>query len=468
MLTARTKRCLHLSAETSRRKEVSAMNRKLMRMLIVAAYILLPVVLAAVSLRNRSFLSAGPPFLGIVSYTWLLTGVIIASRPRFIEHYFSLDKLNRFHAIMAVIALAIGATHKLWVTLLWGWVYRFSTIFGDLAIIFFLTIAVLSALIMTNWFGRKKIVKTAKTTLKKYPIANYEKMKVVHNFNILAAVFLAIHVLTMTVIVQGDYLAAAILGGYFALAVSLYIHHKFIKSARLKKNLYTVTATKPEKGNVLEVHLKPDNGEVFPYQAGQFVFLRLHDTEYSSEEHPFSLISAPQNRDEVALAIKDSGDYTHRFQTLQPGVKASLEGPYGGMWRVQEGMHDKAVSIVMFAGGIGITPMLGILENCLRLQFQNRTVLIWSLKNQDEYGFTEKLQKFKDALPDFRLVPFFANENGFLDETKIEKILQEHEIRYEAAEYLLCGPPPFMNAVEAVLLKRGVSKDRIHYETFGL
>ena len=143
------------------------MNRKLMRMLIVAAYILLPVLIAAVSLRNRSFLSAGPPFLGIVSYTWLLTGVIIASRPRFNEHYFSLDKLNRFHAIMAVVALSIGVTHKLWVTVLWGWVYRYSTIFGDLAIIFFLTIAVLSALILTNWFGRKKIVKTAKTTLKK-------------------------------------------------------------------------------------------------------------------------------------------------------------------------------------------------------------------------------------------------------------------------------------------------------------
>ena len=121
-----------------------------MRMLIVAAYILLPVLIAAVSLRNRSFLSAGPPFLGIVSYTWLLTGVIIASRPRFNEYYFSLDKLNRFHAIMAVVALAIGITHKLWVTLLWGWAYRYSTIFGDLAILFFLTIAVLSALVMTN------------------------------------------------------------------------------------------------------------------------------------------------------------------------------------------------------------------------------------------------------------------------------------------------------------------------------
>ena len=51
------------------------MNRKLMRMLIVAAYILLPVFIAAVSLRNRSFLSAGPPFLGsLISYTWAFDG----------------------------------------------------------------------------------------------------------------------------------------------------------------------------------------------------------------------------------------------------------------------------------------------------------------------------------------------------------------------------------------------------------
>lgn len=70
----------------------------------------------------------------------------------------------------------------------------------------------------------------------------------------------------MTVIVQEDYLAAAIFGGYFALAFSLYANHKFIKPARLKA-LFTVTATKPEKGNVLEVHLKPDNGEVFPYPS---------------------------------------------------------------------------------------------------------------------------------------------------------------------------------------------------------
>ena len=69
--------------------------------------------------------------------------------------------------------------------------------------------------------------------------------------------------------------------------------------------------------------------------------------------------------------------------------------------------------------------MLGILENSAHLQFPNRMVLVWSLKSQEEYGFTDKLQSLKDRLPDFRLVPFFANESGFLDEGKIDKILQD-------------------------------------------
>ena len=66
--------------------------------------------------------------------------------------------------------------------------------------------------------------------------------------------------------------------------------------------------------------------------------------------------------------------------------------------------------------------MLGILENSADLQFPNKTVLVWSLKDRNEYGFTEKLQAFKEKLPDFRLVPFFANESAFS--------MKEKSIRY--------------------------------------
>lgn len=444
------------------------MKRKMMRILIFLVYLLGPLFFAAIALRDRAASSAAPPFLGIVAYTWLLAGIIIASRPTFIEKYFSLDKLNKFHAVMAILSLAIGFVHKLWVTALWGKVYRFSTIYGDLAIITFLTIAALTILIMTNWFGKRKVVKATKTLLKKIPFVHYDTMKVVHNFNILAATFLAIHVLTMTLIVKGDILAGTVLGAYFVLAISMYINHKFLKPMRLKKNLYTITSVKPEKGNIVNATMKPDQGEVFPYNAGQFVFMRVMDRRYPFEEHPFSLISAPQNRNEIAVAIKASGDYTKKIQNLEPGTKVTVEGPYGGLWRIEEELQGTEDSLVLFAGGVGITPILGILEDIKHKKLPNKVVLIWSLKDQNEYGFTTQLENYAETIPDFNLVPFFANESGFLNAEKIQDIFQKYDIHYVEGQYLLCGPRPFMDAIEMALAEKGVPKNRVHFEAFAL
>jgi predicted ferric reductase len=443
------------------------MKRKTIRLLIFAAYLLSPLLFAAVAFRNRSSTPIAS-FLGIVAYTWLVAGVIIASRPTFIEKYFSLDKLNKFHAVMAILSLSIGIIHKFWITAVWGEVYGFSTVYGDLAIVTFLAIAAFTILIMTNWFGKWKLMKSIKTVLKKLPFAHYDNMKILHNFNILAATFLAIHVLTMTFVVQGDILAGTVLGAYFAIAVSLYVNHKFLKPMRLKKNLYTITSVQPEKGNILNVAMKPDQGEVFPYNAGQFVFMRVKDKRYPFEEHPFSLISAPQNRKEIAVAIKAAGDYTNKIQDLEPGVKVTVEGPYGGLWRIQEELQNTEDSLVLFAGGVGITPLLGILEDIKHKQLPNKIVLVWSLKDQSEFGFAAQLQSYTETIPDFNLVPFFANESGFLDAGKIQAIFQNKDVHYEKAQYLLCGPRPFMEAIETALAEKGVPKNRIHFEAFAL
>lgn len=121
-------------------------------------------------------------------------------------------------------------------------------------------------------------------------------MKFVHNFNIIAANFLAIHVLTMTIIVQGDYLAAAILGGYFALAFGLYINHKFLKNQSDSKNVHS-HRHQTGKGQRPEVHLKPDSGEIFSYRAGQFVFLRLYDPfVFTGRASVLAGSAAPQDR----------------------------------------------------------------------------------------------------------------------------------------------------------------------------
>ena len=90
------------------------MKRKAIQFMILAIYFLSPLPIAFISLKGLNFSIAAPAFIGILSYTWLLSELITAARPKFIEKYFSLDKFHRFHGIMAIVALALGLLHKEW------------------------------------------------------------------------------------------------------------------------------------------------------------------------------------------------------------------------------------------------------------------------------------------------------------------------------------------------------------------
>ena len=216
------------------------------------------------------------------------------------------------------------------------------------------------------------------------------------------------------------------------------------------------------------VTLKPRNGRIFTYKPGQFVFLRIQDEGYPFEEHPYSLITSPTNPTEIKVAIKDLGDYTHRMQDLPIGINATVEGPYGGVWHVEEKLSDPKENLVLLAGGVGITPMLGILEELSLKKLPNKVLLVWALNEPSELGFAEEFEKFKREIPDFTLIPFYANEKGFLDTEKVQTLFQENELLFDESQCVLCGPKPFMNAVEKALNDSLVQKDKIYYEAFAL
>lgn len=444
------------------------MKRKTMQVLLLGLYFLFPVLIGFISLRDRSLQLAIPAFLGIVAYIWLLAGVIFAARPKFIERYYSLDKLNRFHAVQAIVALVIAIMHGQWEQVIWGDFFRSSTLYGQLAIITFLFLAIMSVLVMTNWFGKKKLVRSLKTGLKSYRVSHYGTMKKIHNLNMLGVFFVAMHVLSMTFRVQGDILTGSIMLGYLIVVLGFYMEHKFFRPYRLRKRPYTVTEVEHQPGRTVVVTMKPDSGRIIRYKPGQFVFMRILEEGYPFEEHPYSLITSPQNPEEIKVAIKDLGDYTHRMQGLPVGVAATVEGPYGGVWHVEDKLEDPKENLIMFAGGVGITPMLGILEELSLKKPPNKVVLVWGLNEPSEFAFREQFEKFKREIPDFTLIPFFANEKGFLNTEKVQALFQENDLLFEESQCVLCGPKLFMLAVEKALADSRVQKDNIHYEAFAL
>lgn len=67
-----------------------------------------------------------------------------------------------------------------------------------------------------------------------------------------------------------------------------------------------------------------------PYHAGDFYFIRFdHAFRGSGEEHPFSVASVPNQKNEVTFMVQRLGDYTDQVAQVPVGTKVKLEGPFG-------------------------------------------------------------------------------------------------------------------------------------------
>ena len=53
------------------------------------------------------------------------------------------------------------------------------------------------------------------------------------------------------------------------------------------------------------------------------------------------------------------------------------------------------------------------------------------------------------------------HSNGLIDEALLDAL------SVDGAHYYLCGPEPMLRHVHALLSRRGVPMDRVHYEFFG-
>ena len=118
---------------------------------------------------------------------------------------------------------------------------------------------------------------------------------------------------------------------------------KRIKEARIKKSFF-------------EISMVPEHKPI-KYKSGQFVFVRFYNQRLTKESHTFS-IASKSNDETLRIVVKKLGDYTSNMEELKVGDKVAVEGPYG-RFNYKNYSRDQ----VWIAGGIGITPFLGMVRD---------------------------------------------------------------------------------------------------------
>lgn len=237
---------------------------------------------------------------------------------------------------------------------------------------------------------------------------------------------------------------------------------------QVKLRNYIIKENRPIARGIFELVLENNDGEpIPPFLSGQWVGLHLLNpdgTEWARAA--YSIATTPSHGvREIVLGIKVEKDFTKRASELKPGDRVMLQGPFGVFT-----IKPDAERLVMFAGGIGITPILSMIRDLAGASHQPETTLFYSGKACDSMAYWDEIKGYAKTCPWFKLVGVCTEEADpdWEGETKRVDIqmMDAHIKDYSKGLYLLCGPRSFMDSLTEILYRKGVLKSQIRKELF--
>jgi len=255
-----------------------------------------------------------------------------------------------------------------------------------------------------------------------------------------------------------------------ALALVVFIYHRFVRPLLLDRHRYRVVAVRQETNNVWTVTLAPPKGERrYAYLPGQFQFITFHRGRgLPEEEHHWTISSSPTEKTSVSSTIKELGDFTATIGQTKPGDTATIHAPFG---RFSYVLHPDERDLVFIAGGIGITPLMGMLRHMRDTKAALPVLLLYANKDEGEICFKKELVAIeKGRYPRLKVVHVLSSpatgwkgESGRIDRERIEQYCGK-DIGKKA--FYICGPPGLLEATIATLRALGVPDGRMHIEIF--
>lgn len=256
-------------------------------------------------------------------------------------------------------------------------------------------------------------------------------------------------------------------------ARQLHFHRlKLAKKEDLTKNTF-----------ILEFEIPGDLKTNFDFEAGQYVTLRLNENGISHQKD-YSMTSAPYEG-KIALGIKinreDSfAEALHR--KLKEGDLVDVSEPRGRFTLISKPHEFR--TIIAFAGGIGITPVLSHLKNLLHTEPRTRIFLFYGNRSDETIAFKKDLDLLVQHHVDRLEIHYFFSQQkignglfeGHINGKKVALIInqllmlddtdEESTIWDSVDEVLICGKGEMIKSVANACYEHGIPKKNIHFELF--
>jgi ferredoxin-NADP reductase len=242
---------------------------------------------------------------------------------------------------------------------------------------------------------------------------------------------------------------------------------------------FHVTALNYVADDVLEVTLAAQDGRRLPdYRPGQHITLEVDLDGDTTLTRSYSLVGPAREheRHTFRIAVRrqigrtEHGDEWigafsgHLHTQICVGDALRVGGPSGNFVIPERSPQP----VVLFAGGIGITPFLSYLESLKGADDMPEVQLHYANRNGRTTAYGERLQELARGLPRLS-VTYYYNEPLPTDigaHEALDAHVVSDELIQARARFYMCGPPGMMDSLRDGLTARGVPSFDIFHEIF--
>ncbi|MEV8042555.1 globin domain-containing protein [Streptomyces griseoluteus] len=219
----------------------------------------------------------------------------------------------------------------------------------------------------------------------------------------------------------------------------------------------------PETADVVTLRLRPvDGGPVSGFRAGQYVSVGVDLPDGAHQIRQYSISGAPGaglRQISVKRVEGEVSAFLHAHAAV--GDWLTLSEPYGDL--VLDG--DDSRPLLLASAGIGVTPMVAMLASLAADGHTGPVTVVHGDRSPAHHALRADHQLYAGKLADCACHFFY--ERDAADGARAGLVDLAGIPVPSGTRAYLCGPLPFMRAVRAQLIAKGVTPADIHYEVFG-
>jgi nitric oxide dioxygenase len=220
-----------------------------------------------------------------------------------------------------------------------------------------------------------------------------------------------------------------------------------------------------------------DGGKVVRHKPGQYLGFAFDVPGAGALRRNYSISCAPNDR---AYRITVKREATEGKAAGQVSTWLHDLAKVGTVLRVAAPAGDFFLDVstdtpvVLVSGGVGLTPMVSMLETIAESGVERPTTWVHGALNGPVHAMRQHIRDLTARTPKAKLATFYAlpaKGDCVGTDYEVEGLISTkwlvENTPFATATYYLCGPKPFLRSLISGLTREGLPAERLRFEFFG-